>query len=187
MQDSAESRGIYAALRRARAMLLRAETLLKGLEQRDMDEAVAGFYLIAVLGRSVTLTLQNIRTHDRERFNSWWPGMETAMRNDPLFRLMNDLRNVYFKEGGMGVGFIGAEVAGWRHVLYRSRVFLSGPFAEGRGTIANHSLDELARVYLLGLRSIVDATATRYLGRPLRDESYRAFVTQPPTCLSSHR
>ena len=63
-----------------------------------MHEAVASFYLIAVLGRSVTFTLQNIRTHDRERFNAWWPGMEKAMRKDPLFRLMNYLRNAYLKE-----------------------------------------------------------------------------------------
>jgi hypothetical protein len=180
MQDSAESRGIYAALRRARMMILRADILLMDLQKRDMDEAVASFYLIAVLGRSVTLTLQNIRTHDRARFNAWWLGMETAMRNDPLFRLMNDLRNVYLKEGGMGVGFIGAEVTGWGRVLYRSRVFLSGPFAERAGSLGNHPLDELGRVYLRGVHSIVDATATRYLGRPLREESYRAFVTQPP-------
>jgi hypothetical protein len=107
MPDSEKRRHVRGCLLRAATMLRRAYLMLGDLDGDDITRAFLACDLLAVLGRSVSLTVQNIRTYERERFNLWYQSWEDEMRADPLFRWFNDVRNKFLKEGGYGVDILG--------------------------------------------------------------------------------
>lgn len=58
---------------------------------------------IVVWGRSVTATIQNLRTPvGAERFDAWWQPWSQRFRDDPGFLYLWDLRNQVDKEGDVG-------------------------------------------------------------------------------------
>jgi hypothetical protein len=60
---------------------------------------MSGFRNVAVFGRAVTNVLQNMRSVDRETFNTWYAPRQEAMRADPLLRYFYELRSEILKEG----------------------------------------------------------------------------------------
>jgi hypothetical protein len=82
-------------------MLERMKAVLNDLHDPDTHRAATAAYLIAVFGRATTMTLQTIRTYDPDHFNLWYAPKEDFMRDDPLLKFFNSLRNQFLHEGGV--------------------------------------------------------------------------------------
>ncbi len=82
-----------AVLREAKVTL---ETARLGLEDflhgLTPGRRIAGLRNVVVWGRAVTNVLQNTRTFDRDRFDSWYAPHQAAMRENPDFKYLVDLR-----------------------------------------------------------------------------------------------
>jgi hypothetical protein len=63
---------------------------------------LAGLRNVIVWGRAVTNVLQSIKTFDREHFENWYAPHQTAMRDNPNFRYLYNLRSQILKEGVLG-------------------------------------------------------------------------------------
>jgi len=82
------------------------ETAKLGLEDflhgQTPGRRIAGLRNVVVWGRAVTNVLQNIRTFDRERFETWYAPHQAAMREKTDFKYLVDLRSQVLKEGVLG-------------------------------------------------------------------------------------
>ncbi len=66
-------------------------------------------------GRSVTFTMQTMKSVDPS-FADWWEPYQERFRNDPLMRFFNQARTDVLKEGELGASsyaVIGAEGSTW--------------------------------------------------------------------------
>jgi hypothetical protein len=77
---------------RAGTMLRMVQQGLRDMQETDQDRVLLGFLGIVVFGRSMTLVMQNLRTHDRDAFDSWYAPWQEEMKADPLMRYFRDLR-----------------------------------------------------------------------------------------------
>ena len=77
---------------RAGTMLRMVNQGLRDMREPDEDRILLGFLGVVVFGRSVTLVMQNLRTHGRDEFNTWYSPWQQEMQRDPLLRYFNDLR-----------------------------------------------------------------------------------------------
>ena len=77
---------------RAGTMLRMVNQGLRDMREADQDRILLGFLGVVVFGRSVTLVMQNLRTHGRDEFNTWYSPWQEEMQRDPLLRYFNDLR-----------------------------------------------------------------------------------------------
>ena len=79
---------------RAGTMLRMVQQGLRDMQEANQDRILLGFLGIVVFGRSMTLVMQNLRTHDRQAFDSWYAPWQAEMKNDPLMRYFYDLRTM---------------------------------------------------------------------------------------------
>src|SRR5947209_7641802 len=79
---------------RAGTMLRMAQLGLRDIHDADHDRILLGFLAVVVFGRSMTLVMQNLRTHDKEAFDGWFAPWQEEMRGDPLLRYFRDLRTM---------------------------------------------------------------------------------------------
>src|SRR6266478_9237300 len=98
-QAASEAKAALTSLRAPSQTVTRAGTMLRMVRQglRDMQEAdqdrvLLGFLGVVVFGRSMTLVMQNLRTHDRDAFDGWYVPWKEEMKDDPLMRYFYDLR-----------------------------------------------------------------------------------------------
>jgi hypothetical protein len=98
----------------------------------------AGLRNAVVFGRSVTWVLQNLRSFDRDAFNAWYAPFETAMREDPGFKYLVELRNQFEKQGrasGVSTSFhIGhLNLDTWQQAIGPAPPGATGQFLDGTG------------------------------------------------------
>lgn len=75
---------------------------LEDLTGSDHDRRLPGLRNAVVYGRSVTLTLQNLRGKVAG-FDEWYAGAQARISADPLARFFRDARNEVLKEGKDGL------------------------------------------------------------------------------------
>ena len=99
IRDASVARAALAARNAPTMVVTRAGTMLRMVQQglRDMretdqDRILLGFLGVVVFGRSMTLVMQNLRTHDKEAFDRWYAPWQEEMKGDPLMRYFSDLR-----------------------------------------------------------------------------------------------
>src|SRR5207245_1206854 len=79
---------------RAGTMLRMVQQGLRDMQETGEDRILLGFLGVVVFGRSMTLVMQNLRSHNREAFDSWYAPWQAEMKNDPLMRYFYDLRTM---------------------------------------------------------------------------------------------
>lgn len=79
---------------RAGTMLRMVQHGLRDMQEANQDRILLGFMGIVVFGRSMTLVMQNLRTHDREAFDSWYALWQEEMKGDSLMHYFCDLRTM---------------------------------------------------------------------------------------------
>ena len=109
----AESRAALAARMAPSGVVTRAGTMLRMVKQglRDMreteeDRILLGFLGVVVFGRSMTLVMQNLRSHDREGFNKWYAPWQAEMKADPLMRYFYELRTTVIHQDAPLIGIL---------------------------------------------------------------------------------
>jgi len=63
---------------------------------------IAGLRNVVVWGRAVTNVLQNLRTFDRGRFDTWYEPYRVGMEHNPTFQYLYQLRTQVLKHGTLG-------------------------------------------------------------------------------------
>jgi hypothetical protein len=101
-QAAAEAKAAMASLRAPTQTVTRAGTILRivrlglrDMQEIDQDRVLFGFLGVVVFGRSMTLVMQNLRTYNRDAFDSWYAPWQEEMKSDPLMRYFNDLRTKF--------------------------------------------------------------------------------------------
>src|SRR5262245_19636330 len=89
---------------RAGTMLRMVRQGLRDMQEIDQDRVLFGFLGVVVFGRSMTLVMQNLRTHDRDAFDSWYAPWQEEMRDDQLMRYFYDLRNKVIHQDAPAIG-----------------------------------------------------------------------------------
>jgi hypothetical protein len=114
---------------------------------------------VAVFGRSVTLVMQALRTHDETAFDEWYAPWEAEMRSDPLVLYFNRLRVMvlhYDRRGAIGVVVNSSRESdiGSIHIedLPEPAIHLGLP-------ITDRSVQRLCRLYRNYLRRMFDEFA----------------------------
>ena len=110
---AAEARAALAARMAPSGVVTRAGTMLRMVKQglRDMreteqDRILLGFLGVVVFGRSMTLVMQNLRSHDREGFNKWYAPWQAEMKADPLMRYFYELRTTVIHQDAPLIGIL---------------------------------------------------------------------------------
>ena len=85
---------------KSRMILL--EAALSDVRSTSPDRRRVGFANVAILGRSITFILQNLRRVN-SNFDSWYSPYVEQMRGDELCRFFLQLRNEIEKEGRDGI------------------------------------------------------------------------------------
>lgn len=91
---------------RAGTMLRMVEQGLRDMQETDQDRILSGFLGVVVFGRSMTLVMQNLRSHDREAFNSWYAPWQEEMKDDSLMRYFCDLRTMVIHQDAPAIGIL---------------------------------------------------------------------------------
>ncbi len=122
---------------------------------------MTGVELLAVYGRAVTTTLQNIRTYDRGHFDLWYGPWQDEMARDPLFRFMNTLRTMFLKEGSLGLPLYGLSSEGykWR--------FDKMPRESMGVELADATVEDMGALYLGYLDRLVYEAGREFHGAPV--------------------
>ena len=91
------------SLSRAGTMLRMVKQGLSDMQETDHDRILFGFLGVVVFGRSMTLVMQNLRTHDEEAFNNWYAPWQKEMKDDPLMRYFYKLRTMVIHHDGPAI------------------------------------------------------------------------------------
>ena len=94
------------SLTRADTMLRMVKQGLSDMQETDHDRILFGFLGVVVFGRSMTLVMQNLRTHDEEAFNNWYADWQQEMKDDPLMLYFCDLRTKVIHMDGPAIGIL---------------------------------------------------------------------------------
>jgi hypothetical protein len=91
---------------RAGTMLRMVQQGLRDIRDTDQDRILLGFLGVVVFGRSMSLVMQNLRTHDQDAFDSWYAPWQAEMKDDPLMRYFNDLRTRVIHHDAPAIGIL---------------------------------------------------------------------------------
>jgi hypothetical protein len=91
---------------RAGTMLRMVQQGLHDMQETDHDRILFGFLGVVVFGRSMTLVMQNLRTHDQDAFDGWYAPWQTEMKEDPLMRYFYDLRTKVIHHDAPAIGIL---------------------------------------------------------------------------------
>ncbi len=86
-------------LARTNAILHTTQHGLTILLGDDLELRKSGLYIVAVFGRSITLSMQHMRSFEEAKFNSWYAPFEKMMGEEPLFQFFNRLRTTIVHAG----------------------------------------------------------------------------------------
>src|SRR6266566_1671293 len=79
---------------RAGTMLRMVRQGLRDMQEGDQDRILLGLLGVVVFGRSMTLVMQNLRSHDKDAFDGWYAPWQEEMKDDPLMRYFYTLRTM---------------------------------------------------------------------------------------------
>ena len=91
---------------RSGTMLRMVAQGLHDMKDADHDRLLFGFLSVVVFGRSMTLVMQNLRSHDRATFDTWYAPWQKEMQADPLMKYFNDLRTKVIHEDAPAIGIV---------------------------------------------------------------------------------
>ena len=91
---------------RSGTMLRMVTQGLRDMNDADHDRLLFGFLGIVVFGRSMTLVMQNLRTHDRAVFDAWYAPWQQEMQADPLMKYFSDLRTKVVHQDAPAIGIV---------------------------------------------------------------------------------
>lgn len=91
---------------RSGTMLRMVAQGLRDMKDADHDRLLFGFLGVVVFGRSMTLVMQNLRTHDRAAFDAWYKPWQKEMQDDPLMKYFNDLRTRVIHQDAPAIGIV---------------------------------------------------------------------------------
>ena len=97
---------------RAGTMLRMVKQGLNDMAQVHEDRILLGFLGVVAFGRSMTLVMQNLRTHGREEFDAWYSPWQREMQGDPLMRYFNDLRTMVIHHNAPAIGISSTDTNG---------------------------------------------------------------------------
>jgi hypothetical protein len=149
------------------------ETARLGLEDfkgKDPRRKLAGLRNFVAFGRAVTHVLQQLRSTEGSRFETWYGPYVKEMANDELMRFFKELRNEVLKEGSM-------PVSTQMHIRNFTVDFNAiGPPPKGaKSFIADMNGRGYWNVEL------EDGTSERYyVNLPMEVDSFDAFFVAPP-------
>ena len=89
---------------RSGTMLRMVAQGLRDMKDADHDRILFGFLGVVVFGRSMTLVMQNLRTHDRAAFDVWYAPWQQEMKGDPLMKYFHDLRTKVVHQDAPSIG-----------------------------------------------------------------------------------
>jgi hypothetical protein len=91
---------------RASTMLRMVRQGLRDMQEADQDRILLGFLGVVVFGRSMTLVMQNLRSHDQEAFDRWYAPWQEEMKNDPLTSYFYRLRTMVVHHDAPAIGIV---------------------------------------------------------------------------------
>ena len=150
---------------RAGTMLRMVLQGLRDMQETDHDRILFGFLGVVVFGRSMTLVMQNLRSHDQAAFDSWYAPWQEEMKDDPLMRYFYVLRTMVIHHDAPAIGI------------------LLGGFGESAPPIGSISIDGL----LLPERHLgqaLDDTSMRNLARLYGAYLQRMFDSFAPVAFA---
>lgn len=162
-----ETRGTLTSMAAPGQVVARAGTMLRtvklglsDMQAADGDRALFGFFGVVVFGRSMTLVMQALRTHDRDAFESWYAPWQEEMKADDLMRYFAELRTTIIHLDSPAIAITltsfgeGSQPAGSMSVEGVT------PPSRHRGELlADTSLYNLCRLYVEYLQKVFDSFA----------------------------
>lgn len=152
---------------RAETMLRMIELGLRDMQETDHDRILFGFLGLVVYGRSMTLVMQKLRSHDRETFDSWYAPWQGEMKDDPLMRYFYDLRTMVIHHEAPAIGI------------------LLGGFGENIAPIGSITIDDLP-LPERHLGQPLDDTSMRNLSHLYVEYLRRMFDSFAPVAFTVH-
>jgi hypothetical protein len=145
---------------RAGTMLRMVQQGLRDMQEADMDRILLGFLGVVVLGRSMTLVMQNLRSHNREAFDSWYAPWQDEMKNDPLMRYFYDLRTMVIHHDAPAISVL---LAGYgKNIPPIGSITVDGlPLPERHlgQPLDDTSMGNLSRLYVAYIQRMFDSFA----------------------------
>jgi len=145
---------------RAGTMLRMVQQGLRDMQEADQDRILLGFLGVVVFGRSMTLVMQNLRSHNREAFDSWYAPWQAEMKNDPLMRYFYDLRTMVIHHDAPAIDIL---LAGHgKHVPPIGSITVDGlPLPERHlgQLLDDTSMGNLSHLYVVYLQGMFDSFA----------------------------
>ena len=145
---------------RAGTMLRMVQQGLRDMQEADQDRILLGFLGVVVFGRSMTLVMQNLRSHDREVFDSWYAPWQEEMKNDPLMRYFYDLRTMVIHHDAPAISIL--LFGHGKNVPPIGSITVNGlPLPERHlgQTLDDTSMGNLSRLYVAYLQRMFDSFA----------------------------
>ena len=145
---------------RSGTMLRMVAQGLRDMKDADHDRLLFGFLGVVVFGRSMTLVMQNLRTHDRATFDAWYAPWQREMQADPLMKYFSDLRTKVIHQDAPAIGIVLASVGtNARPVGSITIEELPLPSSHLGKSIADTSMTNLCEIYYGYLNRMFEAFA----------------------------
>jgi len=126
----------------------------------DQDRILLGFLGVVVFGRSMTLVMQNLRSHDQEAFDSWYALWQEEIKDDSLMRYFCDLRTKVIHHDAPAINIL---LAGFgENVPPIGSITIDGlPLPERHlgQPLDDTSMGNLSRLYVAYLQRMFDSFA----------------------------
>jgi hypothetical protein len=145
---------------RAGTMLRIVQQGLRDMQEVDQNRILLGFLGVVVFGRSMTLVMQNLRSHDREAFDSWYAPWQKEMKNDPLMRYFYVLRTMVIHHDAPAIGIL--LTGHGRNVPPIGSITIAGlalPERHLGQPLNDATMGDLSRLYVAYLQRMFDSFA----------------------------
>ena len=134
---------------------------LRDMQEADEDRILLGFLGVVVFGRSMTLVMQNLRSHDKEAFENWYASWREEMKDDPLMRYFYDLRTMVIHHDAPAISILLASYGDKVKTPIGSITVDGLPLPERHlgQSIADTSMANLCTLYVAYLQRMFDSFA----------------------------
>ena len=146
---------------RAGTMLRMVQQGLRDMRETDQDRILLGFLGVVVFGRSMTLVMQNLRSHDQEAFDRWYASWQEEMKGDPLMHYFSVLRTEVIHHDAPAIGILLAGHGGTVPPI--GSITVDGLLLPERHLgqpLDDTSMGNLCRLYLAYLERMFESFAT---------------------------
>jgi hypothetical protein len=133
----------------------------RDMRETDQDRILLGFLGVVVFGRSMTLVMQNLRTHEQETFDTWYAPWQKEMKGDSLMRYFHELRTTVIHHDAPAIGILlgghGLAVPPIGSIVVDG---LALPQRHLGQSLDDTSMGNLCRLYLAYLERMFESFAT---------------------------